>query len=300
MSEETAQQLTEMMTERRRGGNRPPGSRSAASTFAGKTGTAEIDVEAGINQAWFIGFAPADDPQIAVAATVERCQGCIGGEVAGADRDRRDGGPAGRAEVAQAGSEEGSVDRRPLHADLARLGSGGMADVWLADGHGARPQGRDQVPARPLRAGQASSSSASAARRSPPPACSTRTWSASSTAASSTDTYYIAMEYVEGASLKDLIERRHERRGRGRVHPPDPRRRPLRPRRRDRPPRPEAAERPDRRRGPRPGRRLRDRPRRSLRHHPDRLGDGHRPVPLARAGPGPGGRPPRRTSTRSA
>ena len=56
---------------------------SAGSTFAGKTGTAEIDVEAGINQPWFIGFAPADDPQIAVAATVERCTGCFGGEVAG-------------------------------------------------------------------------------------------------------------------------------------------------------------------------------------------------------------------------
>jgi peptidoglycan glycosyltransferase len=51
-------------------------------TFAGKTGTAEIDLE-GLNQPWFIGFAPSQDPQIAVAATVERCQGCFGGEVAG-------------------------------------------------------------------------------------------------------------------------------------------------------------------------------------------------------------------------
>ena len=52
-------------------------------SFAGKTGTAEIDVEASINQPWFITFAPADDPQIAVAVTVERCTGCFGGEVAG-------------------------------------------------------------------------------------------------------------------------------------------------------------------------------------------------------------------------
>jgi peptidoglycan glycosyltransferase len=50
--------------------------------FAGKTGTAEINLE-GLNQPWFIGFAPAQDPQIAVAATIERCQGCFGGEVAG-------------------------------------------------------------------------------------------------------------------------------------------------------------------------------------------------------------------------
>ena len=33
---------------------------------AGKTGTAEIDRH-GVNQAWFIGFAPANDPQIAIA-----------------------------------------------------------------------------------------------------------------------------------------------------------------------------------------------------------------------------------------
>ena len=51
-------------------------------TFAGKTGTAEIDLE-GTNQPWFIAFAPVEDPQIAVAATIERCDGCFGGEVAG-------------------------------------------------------------------------------------------------------------------------------------------------------------------------------------------------------------------------
>ena len=32
---------------------------------AGKTGTAEIS--SGVNDAWFIGFAPASDPQIAIA-----------------------------------------------------------------------------------------------------------------------------------------------------------------------------------------------------------------------------------------
>ena len=51
--------------------------------FAGKTRTAEIDLE-GTNQPWFIVFAPTQDPRIClVAATVERCQGCFGGEVAG-------------------------------------------------------------------------------------------------------------------------------------------------------------------------------------------------------------------------
>ena len=47
---------------------------------AGKTGTAEISN--GINQAWFIGFAPANDPKIAIACTVERTSG-FGGPTCG-------------------------------------------------------------------------------------------------------------------------------------------------------------------------------------------------------------------------
>ena len=54
---------------------------------AGKTGTAETPGNeacgGGVdeNQAWFIGFAPADDPQIAIAATVE-CTEQFGNDVA--------------------------------------------------------------------------------------------------------------------------------------------------------------------------------------------------------------------------
>jgi peptidoglycan glycosyltransferase len=80
MSEETANTLTEMMTDVVNEGTGGAAA-LAEDQVAGKTGTAEIDIEAGINQAWFIGFAPADDPQIAVAATVERTTG-FGGEVA--------------------------------------------------------------------------------------------------------------------------------------------------------------------------------------------------------------------------
>jgi peptidoglycan glycosyltransferase len=47
---------------------------------AGKTGTAEVDNGAA-NQAWFIGFAPVDNPRMAIAVTVERTQG-QGGTVA--------------------------------------------------------------------------------------------------------------------------------------------------------------------------------------------------------------------------
>jgi peptidoglycan glycosyltransferase len=81
ISEETAAQLTEMMTNVTEEGTASDLSVDGVS-FAGKTGTAEIDLE-GTNQPWFIAFAPADDPQIAVAATVERCQSCFGGETAG-------------------------------------------------------------------------------------------------------------------------------------------------------------------------------------------------------------------------
>jgi peptidoglycan glycosyltransferase len=82
ISPETASQLTQMMTNVTNEGT-ATGLTVQAGEFAGKTGTAEIDVQNGINQPWFIAFAPAKDPQIAVAATIERCQGCFGAEVAG-------------------------------------------------------------------------------------------------------------------------------------------------------------------------------------------------------------------------
>lgn len=84
ISEETAEQLTEAM---RGVVNEGTGTAAALSgvDVAGKTGTAEVpDQERcdGLpNQAWFVGFAPADDPQIAVAATVE-CTDGQGGTIA--------------------------------------------------------------------------------------------------------------------------------------------------------------------------------------------------------------------------
>jgi penicillin-binding protein A len=81
ISEQSAAELTEMMVNVTEEGT-AAGLSVGGTSFAGKTGTAEIDLE-GTNQPWFIGFAPAENPQIAVAATVERCTGCFGGEVAG-------------------------------------------------------------------------------------------------------------------------------------------------------------------------------------------------------------------------
>lgn len=84
VSEETAAELTDMMTSVVDEGTAAGLAGDLGGvTFAGKTGTAEKDLEQRINQPWFIGFAPADDPQIAVAVTIEQCTACFGGEVAG-------------------------------------------------------------------------------------------------------------------------------------------------------------------------------------------------------------------------
>jgi penicillin-binding protein A len=86
ISPQTASEVTDMMTHVT---SDPQGTAAALSVtggvpFAGKTGTAEIgDPADGVNQPWFIGFAPAQDPKIAVAATIERCQGCFGADAAG-------------------------------------------------------------------------------------------------------------------------------------------------------------------------------------------------------------------------
>ncbi len=50
-------------------------------TVAGKTGTAETELGDRINDVWFIGFAPAERPRIAVAVTVKGVPG-FGGEFA--------------------------------------------------------------------------------------------------------------------------------------------------------------------------------------------------------------------------
>ncbi len=83
VSEDTAAQVGEMMESVVNEGS---GTAAALTGIqvAGKTGTAEhepTELCGEPNQAWFIGYAPADDPQVAVAATVE-CTSGTGGEVA--------------------------------------------------------------------------------------------------------------------------------------------------------------------------------------------------------------------------
>ena len=77
MSSKAANELTQMMY---RVVNEGTGTAAALSgvKVAGKTGTAEVDPAAGINDLWFIGFTPKD----AVAVVIERAHG-TGGPVAG-------------------------------------------------------------------------------------------------------------------------------------------------------------------------------------------------------------------------
>ena len=132
MSREAAGQLTEMM-----GNVVEEGTGTAAALSGiragGKTGTAEVD-NATANQAWFIGFAPLDNPRMAVAVTIERTQGQGGTEAAPIAKQVLESllGGGGMTEVAN----QTVVDGR--YKILGRIGSGGMADVYLAAGHPPR------------------------------------------------------------------------------------------------------------------------------------------------------------------
>lgn len=69
-SPDTAREVTDMMGNVVREGT---GTQAALQGLdvAGKTGTAETGAN-GLNDAWFVGFAPKDDPKVAVAVVVER------------------------------------------------------------------------------------------------------------------------------------------------------------------------------------------------------------------------------------
>jgi peptidoglycan glycosyltransferase len=77
MKSSTARALNEMM-----GNVVREGSGTAAALegidVAGKTGTAELNLQ-GLDQPWFIGFAPQRSPRVAVAVTIQNVQGGQGG-----------------------------------------------------------------------------------------------------------------------------------------------------------------------------------------------------------------------------
>ena len=79
ISPETAQQLTAMMSQAVQSGT-GTAAQIPGVVVAGKTGTAETGV-AGRNTVWFICFAPAEDPKVAVAVVLEAQSG-TGGQLA--------------------------------------------------------------------------------------------------------------------------------------------------------------------------------------------------------------------------
>jgi len=83
MSAQSAQDINQMMRTVVDEGTGTPASLGGIS-FAGKTGTASVG-KAGQQRTdpWFIGFAPANDPKVAVAVVLENTPNEYGGQVAG-------------------------------------------------------------------------------------------------------------------------------------------------------------------------------------------------------------------------
>ena len=217
MSAKTAAEVNLMMRTVVDEGTGTPAKLGSGIPFAGKTGTASIGTTgSGLTQPWFIGFAPANNPKVAIAVTIEKTQGQFGGQVAA---------PIAR-DIVQALLGEGKCgdhhgpradQERTLMADpvpntmvdgryrvVSRLGSGGMADVFLAEDqqlgrkvalkllHHRFAQDPDFVE-RFRREAQA------AAGLQHPNVVSVYD------RGTFDDTYYIAMEYLPGRSLKQLI-----------------------------------------------------------------------------------------------
>jgi peptidoglycan glycosyltransferase len=77
---QTAQELTKMMESVTTGGTAAAAFRDSPYKVAGKTGTAETGVN-NVYIPWFISFAPAEAPRVAVAVVIENKYRGFGGAV---------------------------------------------------------------------------------------------------------------------------------------------------------------------------------------------------------------------------
>jgi penicillin-binding protein A len=84
MKPSTARALTAMMTDVVEEGTGTAANLGASGVqVAGKTGTAQLGAPgSGLTEPWFIGFAPANAPKIAIAVTINKTLGGYGGTVA--------------------------------------------------------------------------------------------------------------------------------------------------------------------------------------------------------------------------
>jgi peptidoglycan glycosyltransferase len=91
-SAETAAEVSDMMVSTVSNGTASPAAIPGI-PVGGKTGTAESGIEGVPPYAWFVSFAPADDPQVAVAVMIQKAEGIPRGEIAGGAL----GGPIAKA-----------------------------------------------------------------------------------------------------------------------------------------------------------------------------------------------------------
>jgi peptidoglycan glycosyltransferase len=83
MKRSTADEVAQMMKKVVDEGTGTPAQLGGGIEFAGKTGTASVGIAgSGLTQPWFIGFAPIQNPKVAIAVTIERSNGGFGGTVA--------------------------------------------------------------------------------------------------------------------------------------------------------------------------------------------------------------------------
>jgi peptidoglycan glycosyltransferase len=92
VSASTADQLTDLMVYTVEEGTASPAAINGV-TVAGKTGTAQSGQDDVPPYAWFVSFAPAQDPEVAVAVMIQKIDGVDRGEIAGGQL----GGPIAKA-----------------------------------------------------------------------------------------------------------------------------------------------------------------------------------------------------------
>ena len=198
MSPETASQVGAMMGQVVKEGT---GTAAALQGIdvAGKTGTAEVDRPCGPNQLWFIAFAPVAGP----ARRHRRYRGMRDRVRRHRRRPDRQGRHAGALEVTERLEAETVVDGR--YRVLHRLGSGGMAEVYCAqDLQLGRKVALKILYRRFAEDGEfverfrREASSAAGLQHQHVVAVYDR--------GEYDGTYYIAMEYLEGRSLKTIVQ----------------------------------------------------------------------------------------------
>ena len=130
VSATTASEVTKLMVSTVDNGTASPAAIPGISV-AGKTGTAQTGKEDTSPYAWFISFAPADNPEVAVAVMIQNADiprdevagGLLGGPIAKAVME---------AVIRSSQTPSGFADDSRRYRLDARIATGGMGEVWRA------------------------------------------------------------------------------------------------------------------------------------------------------------------------